>query len=90
MIKKHLSSILLGTALLIISIVSLFIGVMDIDLKALLSSGNGMELNIFLLSRIPRLLAILCTGVGMSVAGLMGTASQLNMIANELGGQQPE
>ena len=57
MIKKHLSSIRLGTALLIISIVSLFIGVMDIDLKALLSGGNGMELNIFLLSRIPRLLA---------------------------------
>jgi iron complex transport system permease protein len=71
MIKKHLSSILLGTALLIISILSLFIGVMDIDLKVLLSGGNGMQLNIFLLSRIPRLLAILCTGVGMSVAGLI-------------------
>ena len=71
MIKKHLSSIRLGTALLIISIVSLFIGVMDIDLKALLSGGNGMELNIFLLSRIPRLLAILCTGVGMRVARLI-------------------
>ena len=71
MIKKHLSSILLGTALLIISILSLFIGVMDIDLKALFSGGNGMELDIFLLARIPRLLAILCTGVGMSVAGLI-------------------
>ena len=71
MIRKHLSSILLGTALLIISILSLFIGVMDLDLKALLSGGSGMELNIFLLARIPRLLAILCTGVGMSVAGLI-------------------
>ena len=71
MIKKHLSSILLGTALLIISILSLFIGVIDIDLKALLSGGSGMELNIFLLARIPRLLAIFCTGVGMSVAGLI-------------------
>lgn len=30
-----------------------------------------MELKIFLLSRIPRLLAILCTGIGMSVAGLI-------------------
>ena len=30
-----------------------------------------MELKIFLLSRIPRLLAILCTGVGMSVSGLI-------------------
>ena len=71
MIRKHLSSILLGTALLIISILSLFIGVMDLDLKALLSGGSGMELNIFLLARIPRLLAILCTGVGMSAAGLI-------------------
>ena len=71
MIKKHLSSILLGTALLIISILSLFVGVMDLDWKALLSGGNGMERNIFLLARIPRLLAVLCTGVGMSVAGLI-------------------
>ena len=71
MIRKHLSSILLGTALLIISILSLFIGVMDIDWKALFSGGNGMELNIFLLARIPRLLAVLCTGVGMGVAGLI-------------------
>ena len=71
MIKKHLSSILLGTALLIISILSLFIGVMDLDWKALLSGGGGMERNIFLLARIPRLLAVLCTGVGMSVAGLI-------------------
>lgn len=30
-----------------------------------------MALKIFLLARIPRLLAILCTGVGMSVAGLI-------------------
>jgi iron complex transport system permease protein len=71
MIKKHLSSILLGTALLIISILSLFAGVMDLDWKALLSGENGMERNIFLLARIPRLLAILFTGVGMSVAGLI-------------------
>ena len=61
----------MGTLLLIISIWSLFVGVIDIDISALLSSGEGMELKIFLLSRIPRLLAILCTGVGMSVAGLI-------------------
>lgn len=56
---------------MIISIWSLFVGVIDVDLNALLSSGDGMELKIFLLARIPRLLAILCTGVGMSVAGLI-------------------
>lgn len=70
-IKKHLSTLLLGTSLLIISILSLFVGVIDIDLNTLLSGGAGMELKIFLLARIPRLLAILCTGVGMSAAGLI-------------------
>ncbi len=62
---------LLGASLLILSVWSLFIGVMDMDLNTLLSGGDGMELQIFLLARIPRLLAILCTGVGMSVAGLI-------------------
>ena len=56
---------------MIISIWSLFVGVIDVDLNTLLSGGDGMELKIFLLARIPRLLAILCTGVGMSVAGLI-------------------
>lgn len=69
--KKHLSTVLLGTLLLIVAVISLFIGVIDIDLNTLLSDGNDMEWNIFLLARIPRLLAILCTGVGMSVAGLI-------------------
>lgn len=70
-IKKHLSTLLLGTSLLIISVLSLFVGVIDIDLNTLLFGGDGMELKIFLLARIPRLLAILCTGVGMSVSGLI-------------------
>ena len=71
MIKKYLSTVLLGNTLLVVSILSLFIGVIDIDLNTLMAGGDGMELKIFLLSRIPRLLAILCTGVGMSVAGLI-------------------
>ena len=70
-IKKYLSTLLLGAALLIASLGSLFIGAIDIDLNALFSGGHGMELKIFLLARLPRLLAILCTGVGMSVAGLI-------------------
>lgn len=69
--KKYLSTILLGCLLLVISILSLFVGVLDIDMNTLLSGGDGMELKIFLLSRIPRLLAILCTGIGMSVSGLI-------------------
>ena len=69
--EKYLSTLILGILLLVISILSLFVGAIDIDLGELLSGGSGMELKIFLLSRIPRLLALLCTGVGMSVAGLI-------------------
>lgn len=71
MIKNNLSTIILGTLLLIISIISVFVGAIDIDLNTLFLGGNEMELKIFLLTRIPRLLAIICTGVGMSVAGLI-------------------
>lgn len=43
---------------------------MDLNLTAILS-GNLEQLELLLISRLPRLLAILCTGVGMSVAGLI-------------------
>lgn len=57
--------------LLVVSVVSLFVGATDIGLGTMLADPEGIELKIFLLARIPRLLAILCTGVGMSVAGLI-------------------
>ena len=57
-------------ALVILSIVSLFIGVIDTDLGALLT-GNPETVKLFLISRVPRLLAILCTGIGLSTAGLI-------------------
>ena len=53
-----------------LSLCSLFVGVIDLNLAGLFS-GNLEQLEIFFLSRLPRLLAILCTGVGMSVAGLI-------------------
>lgn len=56
--------------LAVLSVLSLFVGVIDIDLSSLLS-GDGEDWFIFLASRLPRLLAILCTGMGMSVAGLI-------------------
>lgn len=56
--------------MLVVSIISLFVGVIDIDIYSLFS-GNLEQLEIFLISRLPRLLAILCTGAGMSVAGLI-------------------
>ena len=54
----------------LLSAASLFVGVIDLDLPGLLA-GDGGQLQVFLVSRLPRLLAILCTGVGMSVAGLI-------------------
>lgn len=56
--------------LIVISVCSLFIGILDISLSDLLN-GDTQQWEIFLISRLPRLLAILCTGVGMSVAGLI-------------------
>ena len=54
----------------IVSVCSLFIGVMDADLASLMQ-GDPEVIRLFLISRIPRLLAILCTGIGMSTAGLI-------------------
>ena len=70
MIKKYRLTIILAAALLILSGSSLFIGVLDVNLLSLLR-GDIEQWEIFLISRLPRLLAILCTGVGMSVAGLI-------------------
>ena len=56
--------------LVILSVWSLFVGVLDVNLSGLFR-GDGEQLEIFLISRLPRLLAILCTGIGMSVAGLI-------------------
>ena len=67
--KKYLSTWILGTLLLVLSVLSLFVGVMD--LKTMLPGGEEMAWKVFLLSRVPRLLAVLCTGVGMSVSGLI-------------------
>lgn len=70
MLKKHLSTIVLALALALASFASLFIGVLDMDMARLLSGDPDQWLTL-LVSRLPRLLAILCTGVGMSVAGLI-------------------
>ena len=69
--KSWLSTAVLLILLVVLSTYSLFVGVTDIDLSTLLSDREGMETKIFLLARVPRLLAILCTGMGMSVAGLI-------------------
>ena len=63
-------TIVLFLVLLALSVWSLFVGVIDVNLAGLFS-GDLEQLKIFLISRLPRLLAILCTGVGVSVAGLI-------------------
>ena len=63
-------TIVLGCLLILLSVASLFVGVIDVNIPGLFS-GDLEQWKFFLISRIPRLLAILCTGVGMSVAGLI-------------------
>lgn len=63
-------TLILFICLAVLSVISLFVGVINIDIRSLLT-GNLEQWEIFLISRLPRLLAILCTGVGMSVAGLI-------------------
>ena len=63
--KTYKTTIVLGIILVGLSLCSLFVGAIDI------TTFQEMELKIFLVSRIPRLLAILCSGIGLSVAGLL-------------------
>ncbi|MDR3303955.1 MAG: iron chelate uptake ABC transporter family permease subunit, partial [Treponema sp.] len=64
------STIILALCTLLLAAVSVFIGVIHLDIPGLLS-GDFKQVEILLISRLPRLFAILCTGVGMSVAGLI-------------------
>lgn len=56
--------------LIILSFVSLFVGVSNISPFDLLDFQSE-EIQIFLISRLPRLVAILLAGAGMSMAGLI-------------------
>ena len=69
-IKAIRSTVILSAVLVVLAAASLFIGVIELPLDKLLA-GDLYTWEIFLISRLPRLLAILCTGIGMSVAGLI-------------------
>jgi iron complex transport system permease protein len=58
------------TSLIILSMLSLFVGVSRITPLELLDFQSE-ETEIFLISRVPRLIAILLAGAGMSIAGLI-------------------
>jgi len=69
--KIPLTTTIMAVLLLVLSFVSLFVGVIDIDIPSLFKAENAIETQVFFLSRIPRLLAILLTGISMSVSGLI-------------------
>ena len=57
-------------ATLVLASISLFLGATNITPMDLLDF-NSEETEIFLISRVPRLIAIILAGVGMSIAGLI-------------------
>lgn len=65
-----MKKILLFLMLIILSMFSLFLGAKSITFIDVLK-GNAQSLQIFLISRVPRLVSILVAGVGMSVCGLI-------------------
>lgn len=69
-VKERAITIGLLVAVVVFSIASLFVGVIDLDIKSIIS-GDFEQVEILFISRFPRLMAILCTGIGMSVAGLI-------------------
>ena len=75
--KNNSLSIVLSLLILVLSIYSLFVGVLDISLIELISSPDQLE--ILAISRFPRLMAILLSGAGLAVAGLI----MQNLCANK-------
>ncbi len=56
--------------IVIFSCISIFMGALDLSLQGIVN-GDFEEIQVLMISRIPRLLAIICTGIGMSIAGLI-------------------
>lgn len=56
--------------LIILSLASIFIGVMDVNIQDILQFDEE-QLQILILSRLPRLMSIIVAGMGMSISGLI-------------------
>lgn len=69
--------ILLVLILLILSFISIFIGVKDISVFNIHQLTQD-EVMVILVSRVPRMIAVLIAGVGMSIAGLIVQQISLN------------
>ncbi len=68
--KKYKITILMIVLTVILSFISIFIGAYDVSLSGILE-GDFLQLTVLINARLPRVLAILCTGIGMSIAGLI-------------------
>ncbi len=68
--KKYTVTVIMIIAIIILSAVSIFIGAYNVSLNGILE-GDFTQVMVMLNSRLPRLLAIIMTGIGMSVAGLI-------------------
>jgi len=67
--------------LVLLSIASVFIGVADLSFAAILA-GDTDAIELLLISRLPRLLAILLSGAGLSIAGLIMQQISQNRFAS--------
>lgn len=56
--------------LIILSVISLFIGVTDISIKDILALDMD-KIDVLLISRVPRLISIIVAGAGLSITGLI-------------------
>ncbi len=78
-LQNHLSTIVLTVLLIVIGFFSLFIGAASSTVTiSKVFSGDPDALNLFTVTRIPRFVAIVLTGAGMSVAGLIMQALCMN------------
>lgn len=59
-----------GAGVLLLAVVSMFVGVSDVSLASLLA-GDENAWEIFWISRVPRTLSIILSGMALSVAGLI-------------------
>lgn len=65
-----MKKILLCLVVLFLCVISLFLGAKNITLMDVLK-GDAQSIQIFLVSRVPRLISILVAGVGLSICGLI-------------------
>lgn len=62
--------LLLIILIIILSVISLFIGAKEITVGDILA-GNEAAIQLFMISRMPRLISLLMAGIGMSISGLI-------------------